>query len=285
MDLTARTGFGFLWVTIRTVGHKLARGHRLVYRGSVVATVIAILLRVSIVTAESAPSDSSSTDRDFLWKTVHDRCEMGYQRTGMYAPCTLIDEESGTALYKANFDPYQFLLLPLARVTGLEDPVLWEEANRNYLYNAWAARFLVTSRLDNSLPESDVILTINSKNARTQDQLHIHISCASQATSTVLKNVDASEYSEYVEWKQLPTDVRGHAYQALAVSGNTLRSENLFQDVHTKVTADDKKMENTSVALANVAPDRFLLLVDEGTENQPAAAEILQDHNCSIVKS
>ncbi|OSC37670.1 CDP-diacylglycerol diphosphatase [Mycobacterium decipiens] len=254
---------------------------RQVGRRVLIGAVLATLTGALIFASMPAPPNRPTADRDALWKIVHDRCEFGYRRTGAYAPCTLVDEDSGTALYKANFDPYQFLLLPLARITGIEDPALREPARRNYLYDAWAARFLVTSRLNNSLPESDVVLTINPKNARTQDQLHIHISCSSTTTSAVLKQVDASEYSG---WKQLPSDLGGHTFQGLAVSTKTLESKNLFGDIYLKVTADHKKMENASVAVAHLAQDRFLLLLAEGTEDEPVAAEILQDHDCSIAK-
>ncbi|AAK46631.1 CDP-diacylglycerol pyrophosphatase [Mycobacterium tuberculosis] len=246
--------------------------------GAVIAALAGALIAVTVPARPNRPE----ADREALWKIVHDRCEFGYRRTGAYAPCTFVDEQSGTALYKADFDPYQFLLIPLARITGIEDPALRESAGRNYLYDAWAARFLVTARLNNSLPESDVVLTINPKNARTQDQLHIHISCSSPTTSAALRNVDTSEY---VGWKQLPIDLGGRRFQGLAVDTKAFESRNLFRDIYLKVTADGKKMENASIAVANVAQDQFLLLLAEGTEDQPVAAETLQDHDCSITKS
>lgn len=252
-------------------------------RNVVVTAVFAILIGVpSAVAQPMLPNSPTSAGRDALWEIVHDRCYFGYQRTGAYAPCALVDEESGTALYKVDFDPYQFLLIPLGLITGIEDPILQQATSRNYLYDAWAARALVTSRLNNSLPESDIVLAINPKNARSQDQLHIHISCVSPTTSTVLKDVNASEYAH---WKPLPTDLSGHTYQALAISRNALESKNLFQDVYAKVTSDSKKMDHAAVAVANIAPDRFLLLVAEGTESQPVAAENLQDHDCSIAET
>ncbi|AKN18671.1 CDP-diacylglycerol pyrophosphatase [Mycobacterium haemophilum DSM 44634] len=250
-----------------------------------------VLLAAAIATLTGAPTTAAApmppnnppaASRDALWKIVHDRCELGYQRTGAYDPCTLVDEQSGTALFKASYDPNQYLLLPLARVTGIEDPALQEPASPNYLYDAWAARAFVSSRLNNSLPEPDISLAINPKNARTQDQLHIHISCVSPATAAVLKQVNSAEY---VGWKPLPTDLKDHTYQALAVNRNTFESKNLFQDVYAKVTADGATMDHASVAVANIAPDQFLLLVAEGTDDQPVAAEELQDHDCSIVRS
>lgn len=253
----------------------------LIYRSVLIAVGIAALIGPSSVGAEPmSPKSPSTADRDALWKIVHDRCDLGYHRTGAYAPCTLVDEESGTALYKVIYDPYQFLLIPLAPVTGTEDLRLQGPTSRNYLYDAWTARALVTSRLNNSLPESDIILAINPKNARSQDQLHIHISCVSPATSAVLKGVDANEY---VDWR--PLDFSGHTYQVLALSRNAFETRHLFQDIYKKITADGKQMDHAAVAIANIAPDCFLLLVSEGTEDQPFAAENLQDHDCSIAEA
>ncbi|MBO0881093.1 MAG: CDP-diacylglycerol diphosphatase [Mycobacterium sp.] len=224
----------------------------------------------------------AARDRNILWKIVHDRCEAGYQRTGAYAPCALVDENAGTALYKVDFDPYQYLLLPLARVTGIEDPALQEPTSPNYLQDAWAARTLLTSGLNNRLREPDIVLAINSQNSRDQDQLHIHISCASRATAEALKTVDAAEYGG---WKPLSTQLNGQTYQALAVTADTLKSKNLFHDVYAKVIGDDSKMEDASVALVNLAPDQFLLLLLERTEDRRIQAESLQDHNCSLANT
>jgi CDP-diacylglycerol pyrophosphatase len=282
MEGATRTGLGGLWLAIKAVCPKLPRGGRLVRRGVVTASVVAAVAGAPTGAAAPARPNDPSGDHDSLWKIVHDRCEIGYQRTGAYAPCALVDEASGTAVFKGAYDPYDFLLLPLARVTGSEDPALQESTGRNYLYDAWAARFLLTSRLNNSLPESDVVLTVNPKNMRTQDQLHIHISCASPTTSAVLKNIDASEY---VRWNQLPIDLNGHTYEALAVSRQELESKNLFQDVYMKVTADHTSIENAGIAVANVAPEQFLLLVAEGTEDQPVKADTIQDRECSIAKA
>jgi CDP-diacylglycerol pyrophosphatase len=268
---------------VRTLGQNLLSRRWWITRAALLVAVAAPLTGVPTVAADPGATDSPATrDRNILWKIVHDRCQVGYQRTGEYAPCALVDEDAGTALYKADFDPYQYLLLPLAPVTGIEDSALQEPTSRNYLQDAWAARILVTSRLNDTLPESDIVLTINPQNARSQDQLHIHISCASPSTTAALKTVDATEYGR---WKPLSTQLNGQTYQALAVTADTLKSKNLFQDVYAKVTGDGRKMEHATVAVVNVAPDQFLLLVAEGTLDQPIAAETLQDHNCSLANA
>jgi CDP-diacylglycerol pyrophosphatase len=254
-------------------------------RAWIIPAVLALAAAAPVTTAPTAAADTvaaDSADRNTLWKIIHDGCHANYQRTGAYAPCASVDENSGTALLKASFDPHQYLLIPLAPVTGIEDPALEEPTSRNYLYDAWAGRILVTSQFNNTLPESDIVLTINPQIARTQDQLHIHISCASPATAAALKTVDAAEYGD---WKPLATQLHGHTYQARAVTADTLKSKNLFHDVYAKVTGDGEQMGHATVAVVNVAPDQFLLLMAEGTVEEPIAAETLQDHDCSLANA
>lgn len=147
---TTRTGLGAVRLAARALGRKVPKSRRAVSLSVLIGAVIAALAGALIAVTVPARPNRPEADREALWKIVHDRCEFGYRRTGAYAPCTFVDEQSGTALYKADFDPYQFLLIPLARITGIEDPALRESAGRNYLYDAWAARFLVTARLNNS---------------------------------------------------------------------------------------------------------------------------------------
>jgi CDP-diacylglycerol pyrophosphatase len=267
---------------VRALAQSLRSGRRQLIRGALALAAAATLTGVPTAAADPDAAATAESDRNILWKIVHDRCEIGYQRTGAYAPCALVDENAGTVLYKADFDPNQYLLMPLARVTGIEDSALQEPTSPNYLQDAWAARTLLTSRLNNKLRERDIVLTINPENARTQDQLHIHISCASPATSAALETVDAAEYGG---WKRLSTQLDGHTYQAIAVSADTLKSKNLFHDIYAKMIGDGRKMGHASVAVVNVAPDQFLLLLAEGTENQQIQAESLQDHNCALANT
>lgn len=126
------------------------------------------------------------------------------------------------------------------------------------------------------------MLAVNPRNARSQDQLHIHISCASTATAAALKDADTSTYAH---WAPLPMQPNGQPYHALAMNDQALHSANLFRAVHDKVAADKMQINYAAVAIANVAPGQFLLLVGEGSESQPVAAESLQDHNCALAKT
>lgn len=121
---TTRTGLGAVRLAARALGRKVPKSRRAVSLSVLIGAVIAALAGALIAVTVPARPNRPEADREALWKIVHDRCEFGYRRTGAYAPCTFVDEQSGTALYKADFDPYQFLLIPLARITGIEDPAL-----------------------------------------------------------------------------------------------------------------------------------------------------------------
>lgn len=106
---TTRTGLGAVRLAARALGRKVPKSRRAVSLSVLIGAVIAALAGALIAVTVPARPNRPEADREALWKIVHDRCEFGYRRTGAYAPCTFVDEQSGTALYKADFDPYQFL--------------------------------------------------------------------------------------------------------------------------------------------------------------------------------
>jgi CDP-diacylglycerol pyrophosphatase len=63
-----------------------------------------------------------------------------------------------------------YLFIPFQRLIGLEDPELQKPQAPNYWAIAW-------SRAKDYVPCHDIGLAINSRCGRTEDQLHIHMSC------------------------------------------------------------------------------------------------------------
>ena len=64
-------------------------------------------------------------------------------------------------------------MIPVKSVTGVEDDRIFSSALVNLWEDAW-----FWSRKYPGQPESRTGLAINSKKGRSQNQLHIHISCA-----------------------------------------------------------------------------------------------------------
>ena len=71
----------------------------------------------------------------------------------------------------------QFLLIPTARIDGIESPQIVAADAPNYFADAWRARSFAEQRAGRGLPRDWMSLAINSADARSQDQLHIHIDC------------------------------------------------------------------------------------------------------------
>ena len=69
------------------------------------------------------------------------------------------------------------LAIPPRRVTGIEDRQMLAPDAPNVFADAWKAKALLEARLGRPLARDAVALTINSKWARSQDQLHVHVDC------------------------------------------------------------------------------------------------------------
>lgn len=220
---------------------------------------------------------AQASDRNILWDKVHNQCDVNYSTQGLYTPCTLVDKNNGFVFYKVDGDSYQYLLLPLAKITGVEDKQLLADDLPRYLYMAWWGRDLVSEKLGRTLKEQDFSITINPLNSRSQDQLHLHISCLAPEVRAALDTV--TEYS--TRWTDFPLPLRGNTYQYRKITRNELQQKNLFKEINDTVTAAGQEMKYTTIALLNIDKDNFLLLI-ASDNTVGVAAETLQDHSCAL---
>lgn len=219
-----------------------------------------------------------AADRNILWDKVHNQCDVNYTNNGLYAPCALVDKNNGYVFYKVDFDKYQYLLMPLKKITGVEDPQLLDADLPRYLWMAWWGRDLVSEKTGRTVKESDLSITINPLNSRSQDQLHLHISCLAPPVRAVLNSVNT--YSS--NWSEFPQPLQGNTYQYRKVTLDELKQENLFKEINDNVVANGKEMRYTTIALLNIDHDDFLLLTASGDSTKGIAAETLQDHECTV---
>src|SRR5579871_1480337 len=113
--------------------------------------------------------------RDALWQVVNGLC-LGNQRlTASPAPCSYVDSAKGYALLHPG--AVHYLLVPTVPIAGIESSDLLAPSSPNYWALAWQARSYLDDAAGVSVPRSVVGMAINSADARTQDQLHIHIGC------------------------------------------------------------------------------------------------------------
>ena len=90
---------------------------------------------------------------------------------------TSMAASKGVAILKDLVGIAQMLAIPTRRITGIEDPQMLAPDAPPVFAVAWGAKTLVEARLDRALPREAVGLAINSKWARSQDQLHVHVDC------------------------------------------------------------------------------------------------------------
>lgn len=225
------------------------------------------------------PGDAHAhSDREVLWHIVHEQCVPDQRYNREPAPCVEVDlsegEERGYAVLRDTAGPEQFLLIPTARITGIEDPALLRPDAPNYFADAWRAKAFTEAAAGGTLARNWVSLAINSTFARTQDQLHIHIDCLRADVHQAI--ADAAGYIGQ-SWSPLPVPLGGDSYDAIAISD--LDSVNPFV-----LAAEPSEMALTTlVVIGTGTEDRpgFVVLrrLAAAGSSDPAAGEDLQDHD------
>ena len=223
-------------------------------------------------------SNAARADRDFLWKEIGGVCVPAYKTDDVYGPCAMVNLDEGYAIYKTNGDPYQYLLIPTGKVTGIEDARLQQATEPNHFYHAWQSRGFMTQRLNRPIKEHMISLAVNAINARTQDQLHIHISCLSSEARKIIASLPVNQLNG--QWSETAVEIATYHFFYKKLTLNELKKENLFVTANEKIDQEKGNIAFAGMGLVNLDPDNFLLLTGIGTLEKGVAGERLQDHHC-----
>lgn len=222
-------------------------------------------------------------DPDALWRIVSTRCNA--QATQRAPDCVAVWPEPGrrSAVLKDHHGHYQYLLLPLQRVTGIEDPQLLRPGTPNYFGLAWQARGFVERALGRPLPRRYMSLALNSPHGRSQEQLHVHLDCLRADVAAALAR-QAPAIGE--RFAPLPEPLRGHTYLARYLPGETLTADPVHLLAQALPPGDSVGRYSLVVAGAEDARGPgFVVLatrLDAAAANF-ASGEELQDHACGVV--
>lgn len=232
-------------------------------------------LLIALVLLAGAALVARAANPDALWHIVHDKCVPDMTANGKPAPCAEVDLKGRTVLLKDLRGVAQFLLMPTDKVTGIEDPAILKPDAPNYFAAAWAARGELSKRLGRALPVDQTSLAINSEVGRTQNQLHIHLDCLSQAVHTALA---AHAAAIGPRWAPVPGGIAGHPYLAMRV---TDLSQNPFKLMAATLPGAAADMGHHTLAVVGRAAG-FILLADKANlaAGDRASSEELQDHAC-----
>jgi len=229
-------------------------------------------------------SAARAADPDALWKIVHGRCVPDQQANGDPKPCEMVSlqagEARGYAILKDIRGETQFLLIPTARIEGIESPAVLAPDAPDYFRLAWAARDRVFSRVGHSLPDSAVSLAINSRFGRTQEQLHIHIDCIRADVRDALA-AHAGELGG--RWAVFPTLLAGRSYRAMLFTDAARATP--FALLAASLADPTTEMARHTLVLTAV--DGGFVLLDDAADaatGDRGSGEELQDHSCSLAR-
>lgn len=176
--------------------------------------------------------------------------------------CTLVDREAGFVVIKDDdpAKPAAWLLVPDVEVTGIEDSRVLVPPVVEFWRHGWQTGEVL-------LPGRRLALAINSKGGRSQNLLHIHISCLDPAVAATLAATRAGD-----DWTTALT-LDGHAYQARRTASLDPSPFLLLRELPG--AADD--MGAQSLAVTAAPGGGFLLLAESAPD---AEAEELLDETC-----
>jgi|SRR5450830_194126 len=235
--------------------------------------------------AQSAAVPVRAANPDALWHIVSRQCLPNSISSGDPAPCALVDRERGFIILKDIVGAAQYLLIPTARLSGIESRELQQADAPNYWRYAWEQRDRVGAALGRPLEASQVGLEINSAAARSQLQLHIHIDCMRTDMPALLR---AHRHDPFGKWMPLVLD--GHTYSVMRLDGDALQTQDPFKLAAARNGHAARAMGAQSLLLTGARFDDggegFYLInmpvnVDRG---EYGSAEVLLDHDCAIVR-
>jgi CDP-diacylglycerol pyrophosphatase len=245
-------------------------------------TKAAAALALAICAASPAVAHG---DPNALWDIVGGQCVPDQEQHGDPAPCADVDlsagPERGTAVLKDLVGATQYLLIPTGRVTGIESPELLAPDAPNYFAAAWRAKSFVDDRAGWTLPRDWVSLAINSEDARTQDQLHIHVDCVRR---DVYEALTIHRGAVGPRWAPFPVPLAGHRYSAIAVEGEDLDGVDPFHLLADGIAGARSDMGAQTLVVVGAydagGQPGFLVLADhvDAADGDVAGGEALQDH-------
>jgi CDP-diacylglycerol pyrophosphatase len=171
--------------------------------------------------------------------------------------------------------PDGYLIIPTARVTGIEDPHVFSPPVADLWAFGWQEARTYVRR-----PASDSGLAINSVFGRTQNQLHIHISCLRRDVAEILARNEASIGEDPATPFEARLPPHGNPYRVVEVT--SLLAESPFDVVAAMPGARPPNMAQQSIAVAGSRKPGVWFVLDTWHHDDDAgAAEELLDQTCS----
>lgn len=247
-------------------------------RRRLVITLVTMVVLVTVGCVYIALNHSKNADQ--LWKIVSQQCVPGQVKKNDPSPCRQVNIQDGYVVLKDRNGPLQFLLMPVAKITGVESQSLLNPATPNFLAEAWRARHFMEEKRGAIIDDRVYSLAINSRWGRTQDQLHIHISCL---RPDIRQQLDALSSRLNDKWQ---TERLGsHDYLVRIISRDEFKRTSPFIRIANELPDARENMGSYGIAIAALEDGKRVLMVVKRNLLllNRASAEELQDHRCTLL--
>lgn len=169
--------------------------------------------------------------------------------------------------------PDAYLIIPTARVSGIEDPRIFAPPVDDFWADGWRQAQIYVKR-----PAAETGLAINSVFGRTQNQLHIHISCLRPDVARILAENGPKIGTDPAAPLALRLPPYDNLYRVIKVRSLTARSPFLLVAAMPHAASD---MAQESIAVAGSrTPGVYFVLDTRHHGASRGAAEELLDQSC-----
>jgi CDP-diacylglycerol pyrophosphatase len=220
--------------------------------------------------------------RETLWRIVSEQC-VPLAHAGKPTPCVETNEQA--VVLKDRVGPLQYLVMPTVQLTGIEDPGVLGQAASQYWSQAWSARKWMEARHGTAIPRDVVAITVNSAYARSQDQLHLHVSCVRGDLADRLRSIGSITRDD--AWTELPGGWHGHPYQVRRVTAESLDGLNPFDDLLPESVSSRSRQAIAVIGASFQGRPGFLMLrthTDFWSAWRAAIEGDVQDHTCAVLR-
>jgi CDP-diacylglycerol pyrophosphatase len=223
---------------------------------------------------------------DALWNIVSQKCIPKQLQNLKPEPCDEVNiskgSENGYVVLKDLNGPLQYLLMPTAKIAGVESPEVLKSNTPNYFYESWLARSYMIKKYGSTIEDEEISLAINSQLGRSQNQLHVHISCIKPDVKKIIHDNSAKITSK---WSRLPVKILGHHYKVIKISEAELRSKNIFELVAQDIPDGEQNLSKYGIGLMALknkkkSYDYVVLASRAELPFNRGSVEEIQDHLC-----
>jgi CDP-diacylglycerol pyrophosphatase len=248
--------------------------------------VLAAVAAFAVLAAAAAGEAWMHHGRLALWRIVSEDC-VPAAAAGRPSRCAAVTRDPSApadfVVLKDRRGALQYLVLPARRVTGIEDPALLAPDAGDYLADAWRERRWMDVSRGAPVPREDVALALNSAWSRSQDQLHVHVSCVRADLRARLQAIDASIGTA---WAPLPGGWRGHPYVVRRIVAESLDGSGLLQELGREHPGEMGRQAIAVVGARWQGRPSFWVLethVDLGERWLAGIEGDVQDHDCAVL--